>query len=79
VVNRHRSNWSAMGSSKFEFDNGMSLDERNDAREVVYNRFKEKLLNDFRETVKEHCKQSDLVKIDSLIHYGLQVLIEEFR
>lgn len=76
MVNRHRSNWSAMGSSQFEFTN--NLDERMKGREVILEEFKERLLNDYKAAVKEFAGKQNLIKIDSLITGGLRILFDEY-
>lgn len=75
-MNRHRSNWSAMGGSRFEFED--SLDQRIREREKIYGEFETALKGEFERLVKQYSK-GDLVHIDSLMDYGLQVLIKNYR
>lgn len=75
-MNRHRRNWSAMGGSRFELED--SLDQRIQEREKIYGEFETALKGEFERLVKEYCK-GDLVHIDSLMDYGLQVLIKNYR
>jgi len=76
MVNRNRSNWSAMGSSMFEFE--CNLDERQKEREVIYTEFKQRLIQDYKATVKEFAERSNAVKIDTLIEEGIRILHREF-
>ena len=76
-MNRHRSNWSAMGGSRFEFED--TLDQRAEERNKVYNQFESELKESFEQLVKKHSAMSDTVHIDSLIDYGLKILITNYR
>ena len=75
-MNRHRSNWSAMGSSRFEFED--NLDQRIKEGDQIYSKFEEDLKGEFERLVK-HYSKGNLIHIDSLMHYGLQVLIKNYR
>ncbi|WP_214484598.1 hypothetical protein [Bacillus sp. SM2101] len=66
-----------MGSSRFELNS--NLDERITEREQIYQDFKVRVIEDYKNAVLEYSKISNVTQVDSLIDYELQELIKEFR
>lgn len=65
-----------MGSSMFKYE--CNLDERQKEREAIYTEFKQRLIQDYKATVKEFAGRSNAVKIDTLIEEGIRILHREF-